>query len=90
MTTVGPVSLAISRRAAAKRTRLDRLRSADSAMRAAGLDPLLTTITVDDAILVARAEVSALISRLSDGSDEPRYAAAMTARGALGRLWEVM
>jgi len=86
--------LAVSRVATATRTRADRLRAAVEALRKASLgqeasnllDSNASPLIMDD----CRYMVSALISRLSDGSDEPRYAAAMTARGALGRLWEVL
>lgn len=88
-----PVDLAASRAATAERTRADRLREAVATLEKCGLLAYMDALHSEVAGLAcvaAKGELSGLISRLSDGSDEPRYAAAMTARRALGALWEVL
>lgn len=81
----------------AERIRSARVRSACRDLRACFLSDEAAALEAADGhedmarvLADTRASVSALISRLSAGSDEPRYNAAMTARRALGALWEVL
>lgn len=92
--TIDSAALATQRHATADRTRQDRLREAGDALKACRLGQeasnLLHSNANETIMNDCRYMVSALISRLSDGSDEPRYAAAVTAREALGKLWAVL
>lgn len=89
--------LAASRAASATLTRADRLKAAGAALEKCGLSIPATVLAeqasrprMSAALDLARAEIFALISHLSDGADEPRYNAAMAARDALGKLWAVL
>lgn len=79
--------------AMAERTRADRPTVAVAMLEACGL-PVLARLLRDGPtethLRMARGEVRRTIDLFYDGSDPTRLAAFMTARSALGRLWEVM
>jgi hypothetical protein len=81
-----------TRLATIERTVTDRRNAAAAALERAGLTSDAANVRVGDASLVtyARDAARSLRDSLADGSNEPRYAAAMTAIDALGRLWAVL
>lgn len=95
--TCKPSSLAINRAATAERTKRDRLAAVATALDACGFNVSAErfrpghdyAVDLAEVLPFARAQVQALRARLSDGSDEPRYAATGVALSALGALWAV-